>query len=166
MFKYYLNVYIFFNNEIMMWFISFMQKRPSDKMIRIGRVVFGLILIITLYYNLILQGDAIQSTLFWQELTASQLEYVKYSIVALWIIPVFMWATNICLLKKKYMRIVQIFFAIVLFYISSIIIEGPELDIDSLIAIMWILPLIAWITWKCITSNCMRYAEKITKIRV
>ena len=77
-----------------------------------------------------------------------------------------MWATNICLLKKKYMRIVQIIFSIILFYISSIIIEGPQLDIDSLIAFMWIFPLIAWITWKCITSNCMKFAEKVTKIRV
>jgi hypothetical protein len=31
---------------------------------------------------------------------------------------------------------------------------------------MAILPLIAWITGKCITSNCMKFAEKITKIRV
>lgn len=150
----------------MMWFVSFMQKRPSDLTIRVGRVIFGLILILTLYYNLIIQWDAIQSTLFWQELNVNQLEYIKYVIVALWLIPLLMWATNICLLKKKYMRIIQIIFAFVLFYISSIIVEGPELDIDSLIAFMAFFPLIAWITWKCITTKCMRYAEKITKIRV
>ena len=150
----------------MMWFISFMQKRPSDMTIRIARVIFGLILISTLYYNLIVQWDAIQSNLFWQEVSETNLEYIKYVLISLWIIPVLMWATNICLLKKKYMRIVQIIFAIILFYISSIIIEGPQLDIDSLIAFMWIFPLIAWITWKCITSNCMKFAEKVTKIRV
>lgn len=77
-----------------------------------------------------------------------------------------MWVTNICLLKKKYMRIVQILFGIILFYVSSIIVDWPSLDVDSLIAIMWIFPLIAWITWKCITSNCMRFNEKITKIRI
>ena len=150
----------------MMWFISFMQKRPSDMTIRIARVIFGLILISTLYYNLIVQWDAIQSNLFWQEVSETNLEYIKYVLISLWIIPVLMWATNICLLKKKYMRIVQIIFSIILFYISSIIIEGPQLDIDSLIAFMWIFPLIAWITWKCITSNCMKFAEKVTKIRV
>ncbi len=150
----------------MMWFVKFMQKRPSDTTIRIFRIVFWLILIWTLYYNLIVQWDAIQSTLFWQELTASQLEYVKYTIVGIWIIPVIMWAANICLLKKKYIRIIQIIFWVILFYISSIIVEWPSLDVDSLIAIMWIFPLLAWITWKCITSNCMRHAEKITKIRV
>ncbi len=150
----------------MMWFISFMQKRPSDKTIRIWRVLFGLILITTLYYNLIVQWDAIQSTLFWQEISEKNLEYIKYGLVSLWIIPVIMWATKLCILKKKYMRIVQIVFAIILFYISSIIVEGPELDIDSLIWLMGILPLIAWITWKCIPSYCMKHAEKITKIRV
>ena len=150
----------------MMWFISFMQKRPSDLTIRTWRILFGLILILALYYNLIVQWDAIQSNLFWIDLNEQQLNYVKYWVTALWIIPIFMWATNICLLKKKYMRIIQIAFWIILFYISSIIVEWPSLDIDSLIAFMWLLPFIAWITWKCITSNCMKYAEKITKIRV
>jgi len=150
----------------MMWFIKFMQKRPSDNTIRIGRIIFGLILISSLYYNLIFQWDAIQSKILWQELNNQQLEYIKYWLTALWIIPLIMWATKICLLKKKYMRFVQIFFAIVLFYTSSIIVEWPELDVDSLIAFMWILPLIAWITGKCIPSYCMKFAEKITKIRV
>ena len=150
----------------MMWFVKFMQKRPSDKTIKIARIVFGLILILSLYYNLIIQADAIQSTLFWRDFTDSQLNIIKYIVISLWIIPVFMWVTNICLLKKKYMRIVQILFGIILFYVSSIIVDWPSLDVDSLIAIMWIFPLIAWITWKCITSNCMRFNEKITKIRI
>ena len=66
------------------------------------------------------------------------------------------------------MRIIQIIFWIVLFYISWMIVPSPEavLDVDFLIWLMWILPLLAWITWKCITSNCLKYKEKITKIRV
>ena len=150
----------------MMWFIAFMQKRPSDMTIRIGRIIFGLILITSLYYNLIIQWDAIQSNLFRQDVSETNLEYIKYILIALWIIPVVMWTTKICLLKKKYMRIIQIIFWILLFYVSSIIVEGPSLDVDSLIMLMWFFPLIAWITWKCITSNCTKYAEKITKIRV
>lgn len=148
-----------------MWFISFMQKRPSDLTVRISRVLFGLILISTLYYNLIIQWDAIETSFLFMDIE-NKINYVKYGLIALWIIPVFMWAVKICILKKKYMRIVQIVFWIFLFYISSIIVEGPELDIDSLIVFMWILPLIAWITWKCIPSYCMKFAEKITKIRV
>lgn len=143
-----------------------MQKRPSDITIRAWRVIFWLILIIAFYYNLIIQWDAIQSNIFWQELSDKQIEYVKYFLVALWIIPVFMWAVKICILKKKYMRIIQILFWILLFYVSSIIVEWPSLDVDSLIAFMWVLPLVAWITWKCIPSYCMKFAEKIIKIRV
>ena len=149
-----------------MWFISFMQKRPSDKAIRIARIIFGIILSWALYYNLVYQWDTIESHMFWMEFSESQLEYFKYWFSALWIIPIYMWATNICLLKKKYMRYLQWFFAIILFYISSTIVEWPALDVDSLIAFMWLFPLVAWITWKCITSNCMRHAEKVTKIRV
>jgi len=146
--------------------INFLKKRPSDLTIRLWRIIFGLILILAWYYNLIIQGDEIQSSLFWQALNTNWILYVKYIIIALWFIPLFMWITNCCLLKKKYMRIIQIVFGIILFYISSIIIEWPDLDFDSLIWFMWILPFLAWITWKCITTKCIKYKEVIKKIRV
>jgi len=149
----------------MMRFVSFMQKRPSDMTIRTGRIIFGLILIISLYYNLIVQNQEIETTFLFINIQ-NQIDYVKYGLVALWIIPIIMWVIKICILKKKYMRIVQIVFWIFLFYISSIIVKWPTLDVDSLVAFMWILPLIAWITGKCIPSYCMKFAEKITKIRV
>jgi len=113
-----------------------LQKRPSDMTIRVSRVVFGLILIIALYYNLIFQWQEIQSNLFWQDVSEANLEYIKYGLVALWIIPVIMWAAKLCILKKKYMRIAQIVFSVVLFYISSIIVETASLDVDSLMALM------------------------------
>ena len=150
----------------MMWFIKFMQKRPSDTTIRIARIVFGLILILSLYYNLIVQNGAIDTNFFWVDISENQANYIKYAMIWLWIIPVFMWASNMCLLKKKHMRIVQGVFGILLFYISGKIVEWPDMDVDTLVAIMWIFPLFAWITWKCITTNCMKYKEKITKIRV
>ena len=149
----------------MMRFVSFMQKRPSDMTIRIWRIIFGLILILSLYYNLIVQNQEIENTFLFINIE-KQIDYVKYGLIALWIIPIIMWAVKICILKKKYMRIVQIVFWIFLFYVSSIIVKWPTLDVDSLIAFMWILPLIAWITGKCIPSYCMKFAEKITKIRV
>lgn len=143
-----------------------MQKRPSDNTIRIARIIFGVILSGALYYNLVIQGDLIESNMFWIEFSETQLEYFKYWFSSLWLIPIVMWLSNICLLKKKYMRYLQWFFAIVLFYISATIVDSSTLEIDVLIGFMWIFPLFAWITWKCITSNCMKYAEKITKIRV
>jgi hypothetical protein len=91
---------------------------------------------------------------------------ITYIIISLWLIPLFMWISNICLLKKNHMKIVQVIFAICLFYISNQIVEWSEMDIDTLIWFMWIAPLFAGITGKCITSSCLKYNEKITKIRV
>lgn len=149
-------------------FIKFLQKRPTDKTILIWRVLFGLIYITTMYYNFFIQEtpNTLENVMFWQELSANTLTYVTYGIIALWIVPIIMWVTNICVAKKKYMRIVQVIFGIVLIYISTKIVKWPDLDIDSLVFFMAFLPLIAGITWKCITSKCMKYAETIKKIRV
>lgn len=151
-----------------MWFIQLLQKRPSDLTIRVWRIVFGLILISVLYYNLIIQWDKVDTNFFWVDLDSQIIKYISYFFVWFWIIPIIMWVTNICLLKKKYIRIFQIVFWILLFYIANQILplDPDSLDVDVLIAFMWILPLVAWITGKCITTWCMKYAEKLTKIRV
>lgn len=154
----------------MMWLIQFFQKRPSDFTIKTARIIFGLILISSLYYNLIIQWDKLENDFIWifKNVSESTLNIIKYVLVWLWIIPIIMWLVKICFLKKKYMRIIQIIFWIFLFYISSKIIpsDANKLDVDSLIGFMWIFPLIAGITWKCITSKCLKFGEKITKIRV
>ena len=149
-----------------MWIAQFAMKRPTDKTIRIWRIVFGLILILSLYYNLIILNKWVETNYFGQNLANYEM-IIKYIVIAIWIVPVFMWATNICLAKKKYVKIIQIIFAILLMFIAwSVLEEYPSIDIDFLVWIMSILPLFAWITWKCITSNCLKYNEKITKIRV
>ena len=131
-------------------------------------IIIGLTLTIWLYYNFFFQTtpNDIENILFWQELSPANIEYVKYFFIGLWFIPLIVWITNICVMKKKYVRISQIIMAIILLYISSVIKEWPELDIDALIWFLWLILLIWWITWKIITSNCMKYAEKITKIRI
>lgn len=143
-----------------------MQKRPTDTTIRIARISFGLIYILALYYNLIVQGWAVDTNFFWVELWEVNMLYIKYAMISLWIIPIFMWISNVCLLKKKHIRIVQGIFGIILFYISWKIVEWPDMDVDTLVAFMWIIPLFAWITGKCITSTCLKYKEEIIKIRV
>ena len=153
-----------------MWFIKLLQKRPSDLTIRVWRIIFGLILIWSLYYSLIYSStpDTIDNNFFWVDLDKKTVEYIKYIFVWIWIVPIIMWAFNICLFKKKYVRIIQIIFGIILFYIAhKIKISDPDtLWVDTLIWFMGLLPLLAWITWKCITTKCMKYKEKITKIRV
>ena len=125
----------------MMQFIQFLQKRPSDKAIRTFRIIFGLLIIITWYYNLIFQWDSLESTLFGQDISNNISLAIKYAIIALWVWPILMWVTNMCLLKKKYMRMLQAFFALLLFYASSVITDSADLEIDTLIWFLWIFPL-------------------------
>ncbi len=150
----------------MLWLLNIIKKRPTDKTILLSRIIFWLIYLSAIGYNLIYLNKSIETNYFWIEVSEEKLIYIKYGFLAIWVIPLIMWLTNICLLKSKYIRIVQIIFAFVLFYISWKIVEWPTLDVDVLIWLMWLFPLFAWITWKCITTKCMKYGEKITKVRV
>lgn len=143
-------------------FIKFLQKRPTDKTILIGRVVFGLLFMWVTYYNFIYLGKWLEMWFVNEE----NITMIKYIIVSLWLIPLLMGLSNLCLLHKKYMRILQIIFWIIIFYISSCIPETPNLDFDVILFFMGLLPLFAGITGKCITTKCIKYKEKITKIRV
>jgi hypothetical protein len=67
----------------MLKLIQFVQKRPSDKTIRVTGVIFGLIIILGGYYNLIHQGDALESSIFGHEVTEQISNYIKYGIIAL-----------------------------------------------------------------------------------
>lgn len=150
----------------LMWIAQTLMKRPSDKNIRVARIIFGLILILALFYNLIVLNKWVETIYFGQNLSSYEM-VIKYILIALWIVPVIMWVTNICLAKKKYVRIIQIIFWIILMLVASQVLkDSPSLDIDFLVWFMSLFPLFAWITGKCITSNCMKYKEKITKIRV
>lgn len=152
----------------MIWLLKTLQKRPSDKTILISRTIFWLLYIIVMYYNFFLQENpnSIQSVIFWFELSEIAITYITYGIIAIWIVPIIMWIANLCIAKKKIMRIIQVVFAVVLFFIAWIIEDVPNLDVDVFVTLMWLLPLFAWITGKCITSKCLKYGQKVTKIRV
>lgn len=152
----------------MIWLLKTLQKRPSDKTILISRTIFWLLYIIVMYYNFFLQENpnSIQSVIFWFELSEMTITYITYGIIAIWIVPIIMWVANLCIAKKKIMRIIQVVFAVVLFFIAWIIEDVPNLDVDVFVTLMWLIPLFAWITGKCITSKCLKYGQKVTKIRV
>jgi len=150
--------------------LQILQKRPSDNTIYFGRIIFWIVLIASLYYNLIYQGDNLENNYLWifDNVSQNSINIIKYVLVGIGIIPIIMWFLRICFLKKKYMRIIQIIFWIFLFYVSSKIspLDPNKIDVDTLIFLLAFLPLIAGITWKCIASKCLKYWEKITKIRV
>jgi hypothetical protein len=164
--------------------IEFFRKRPSDKTILYWRIIYWLIILLLLWlyfndYTINLPAS----------LQANEL-YVKYVLFIFWIIPVLMWLTWICFAKRKVVKILQIIFWIVLIFVWNNInmkvaqtetwvnktstnfeeitksSEKSPINIGFWIALLSILPLLAWITWKCITEKCIKYWEKITKIRV
>ncbi len=168
-FFYIMKSYYFLNIDIMMmWLIKLIQKRPSDRSIFIARISFWVLYIWVMYYNLMVLNKGIDNEYFFWNLVLNEMnvDIAKYIMISLWIIPVLMWVTNICLRKKKYVRIIQIIFGILLFYIAGSIQSSPNLDFDTLIWFMWLFPLTAGVTWKCITTKCLKYKETITKIRV
>lgn len=169
--------------------IEFLQKRPKDKTILFGRIGFGLLIAIIIGLNL----DTI--TLHLPETLKSYETGIMYGLFIFAVVPIFMGATGICLLKRKYIRIVQIVFGITLMIVGGYVIdikmpitqEAPAtsqsgsldysaisqakstskpVDVGFWIALLGILPLMAGITGKCVTSNCMKYGEVIKKIRV
>lgn len=172
----------------MFQFIEFLKKRPSDKNIRIWRIIFGLIIVflLTIYfweYSINLP-DSLKQNEF----------YIKYILLILGIFPIIMWIFDPCIAKRKYIKIAQIFFWIIL------IIVGKNISVDSInkipspvvsnswsinladinnteapsnpinigfwIALLSILPIIAWVSGKCISQKCFKHWEVITKIRV
>ena len=154
-------------------FIKFLQKRPSDKTIITIRILFGLILVSVLYYNFFLDwanNNEIEKTmLFWYVDTTGFSDVIKYAIVSLWLFPILYGIANIFniwIAKKKYIKIGQIILAILLWYSAALVVNTESLDINELLVLMWFLPFFAWLTWKLITSNWLKYGEKITKIRV
>lgn len=150
----------------MLKIIQFVQKRPSDNTVRITWIIFGLIIILAGYYNLIYQGDALNETIFGYEVSEKAAVFIKYRIIALGAFPLVKWIVNKCFLPKKYIKYLQLLLALLLFTASSTIKETSQLDFDTLLVFMWLLPLFSWITGKFITSTCLKYWEKVTKIRV
>lgn len=153
-------------------FIKFLQKRPNDKTIISWRIILGLLLVSVLSYNFFFQttvNEIENSMLFGNVDTNWFKDILKYIITALWLFPILFAVLNlswICVAKKKIVRIIQIIFWILLWYSAALVVNTWSLDINELLILLWFFPFFAWITWKCIVSNCLKYGEKINKIRV
>jgi len=150
----------------MLKFLSLLAKRPSDKAIRIWQITFWSVYILAMAYNLVYLEKTINTVIFGQDVI-NYIEYIKYSVIWIWGIPLLMGLYWKPIAKARNTRIMQILFSIILFFISSVILlETKWLDIDTLIFLMAFFPLFAGITGKCITKDWLRYWEKITKVRV
>lgn len=170
-------------------FIEFLQKRPKDRTILAGRIIFGLIVALLLGLNLWTISLSLPEAL------KSSETGIIYGLFIFALVPIFMGATGICLLKRKYVRMIQATFGILLFIIGNWLVntkvpaiqtpvvttQSGSLDYNAIaetktpskpvnvgfwLALLGVLPLLAGITGKCITSKCIKYGEVIKKIRV
>jgi hypothetical protein len=169
--------------------VEFLQKRPKDRTILMGRGVFGIIIAILLGLNLN------NITLHLPSALQSYENIAIYGLFILAIIPFFMGVSGLCIAKRKYIRIMQISFGVILFIVGNWFVDvktapttspitstqSGSLDYNALsesktpskpvnvgfwLAFLGILPLIAGISGKCITNKCLKYGEVIKKIRV
>jgi len=174
----------------MLKFIEFLKKRPKDNTIRFIRVIVWLLIfwLLWLYFE-----DLRLEFLSWWTSPRTVL-YIKYSLFILWTLPILFGILNPCIAKRKYIKIAQIVFWLILIILwNYITVEKPVLITDKVvtntwsidasaitskaketkrinvwffIALIWVLQMIGWISGKCITSKCIKYWETITKIRV
>jgi len=173
----------------MLGLLTTLQKRPSDRYIRIFRVIIGASLL-----SLMLLNAANINFSFVQNNENLRLGLI-YFLAALGCAPIFSGITNVCLTRKKYVQRMQMGIGVLLFllsffmYVPSAQVAAPTpavsasgtVDFQNLttqtqpttpfspspwVGLIGFIFLIAGATGKCITEKCMKYAEKITKIRV
>lgn len=172
----------------MMKFIEFLKSRPSDKNIRIWRTIFWLIILLLLSIYLNSYKLSLPDSIKPYEMI------IKYCLFILWVVPIIMWIFDPCFAKRKYVKIIQLIFWVALIVVWNMIYfdikpkaeikqntTNWSIDINSLnttekteskinigfwLSLLSILPILAGITWKCITQKCFKHWEIITKIRV
>lgn len=169
--------------------VEFFQKRPSDRVIRSGQMIFGTVIALLIGLNL---GTIM---LHLPESLKSYETAIIYGLFVFALVPFVMGATGMCIAKKKYVRIIQMCFGIVLMVVGNSVIDikmapiqessiasqsgsidyssiaesgtpSKPLDVGFWIALLGLLPFVAGISGKCIPSKCLKYGEVIKKIRV
>lgn len=98
-------------------FIEFLQKRPSDRTILNARMIFGIVIALLLGLNFS------EITLNLPESLQMYGREIQYGLFIFAVVPFLMGATGICLAKRKYVRIIQIVFGIVLLVVGNALID-------------------------------------------
>lgn len=142
------------------------MKRPTDKQVRMIKIILGVILILTGILAFRVQGLELEDSLLGIALTEQTKQYIAYVIVLMGAIPLVLGGLDINVLSRGYTRILQITFAIILFIISGAFKETATLSVDIVYFLVALGVLIAGITGKAITKKGLKHGQKITKIRV
>jgi len=107
------------------------MKRPSDKQIKISKILLGLILILIAVIALRVQNLIFEDSIFWIALDATSKEYFSYFILGLWVIPIVLGGLDINILSRGRTRILQIVFWVFLMILSGMFVETPTLSVKT-----------------------------------
>lgn len=165
-FLYAMTRYNFLKINIMMKLLGLIMKRPSDKQIRIAKIMLWIMLILTGIAAFNLQNLTLEDSLFGIALNTNTKMYLSYAIMGLWVIPLVLGGLDINVLSRGRTRILQIAFAIILFIISGMFIETATLSVDIFYFLFGLIIFFAGVTGKAITKKGLKTGQKITKIRV
>lgn len=142
------------------------MKRPSDKQIKLIKIAFGILLVLTSVLVFAVQKLSLEDNFFGISLTENYKIYLSYAIFTLGFIPLVLGGLDINILSRGRTRILQIVFGVFLMFLSGAFIETPTLSADILYFLLGLAAFFAGITGKLITKKGLKTGQKITKIRV
>lgn len=170
-------------NPKILKFAQMLAKRPSDTTISILRISIGLILIAIFY--IARANYALDLPFDWEKYET----YIEYGLLIFGIFPLIAGLTRFCWMKHKTLKKLQITLGIILIIIGGPIMDpvqvanqpvqeenielGADITIPEaphnpgwVVVLLGLIPLFMGITGKGTYSHCIKYKEKITKIRV
>jgi len=150
--------------------LMLLTKKPTDKNIRIIKIVFSLLYMASLsyaFFGLTWENSTINLVFFGNDLSAYKI-YIEIFLIALGLPSFISGALDKNFLKSKHTRIMQVVFWIFMIYLCGNVIPVQDglLDVTILLTLMWWFNIFAWATGKLITKQWKRQGEKITKVRV
>lgn len=150
----------------MFGFLKILTKRPTDKNIRLFKILFWLILAVGTYYSFFMAGAEWESSLLFDDFIPNTADAYTYALIGMWVLIILTWAFNINVLKSKYAKMLHMLVWIDLFFAMSYIKETATLWFDTVLLLLGIAAIVSGVTGKFITKKWLRAAQKVTKIRV
>jgi hypothetical protein len=142
------------------------MKRPTDKQVRMAKIVLGIMLILTGIVAFNVERLALENSVFGIALNDNVKIYLSYAIMAIGIIPLVLGGLDINVLSRGRTRILQIVFGVLLMIISGMFVDTASLSVNIFYFLFGLIVFFAGITGKAITKKGLKAGQKITKIRV
>ena len=140
----------------MMKLLGLIMKRPTDKQVRMAKIVLGIMLILTGIVAFNVERLALENSVFGIALNDNVKIYLSYAIMAIGIIPLVLGGLDINVLSRGRTRILQIVFGVLLMIISGMFVDTASLSVDIFYFLFGLIVFFAGITGKAITKKGLK----------